>query len=454
MVKWRNSSLEEKVNLYNAIEQVKDERNQSFLSVQAARDKLKLKRQLMHFKRVAMKQKPATTHETATASQSSNTQWHVVPKYGHGIAKVEDCRLSPQVNHSEEFIFSGTDNGLKTMTSIVPLTMKRFKFCLELRNKYKALEDANGCKAEAQKIVSKYSNDESRANSLLQIPPSMAVKAGDIDVGSGYYNVRRKLEKAKKSTEGKAVQAIENNLVKLDLKMATSVEQAMNIHQQHVSNRLALRNFYNSKKRVRLKRTCEMQNDRFQRRLYAKERTFLIGKKVKGKCRPCLIMFIGDRGTGVGSTIKGSRRYGGKWKQCMHEMSVKVCIRNENMISQTCMHYSCKLDNPMHRKTINDKEIKKKVKGSFLCRNPDCVLVLNKTAVKPRDDLSALAIGLSGLCYLLFQETFPELSTKFSHCNTDFINKTASFFNARECWDVGLDANNRGKSKTFEKNGY
>ncbi|CEI97436.1 hypothetical protein RMCBS344292_11568 [Rhizopus microsporus] len=137
--------------------------------------------------------------------------------------------------------------GLKTMTSTVPLTMKRFKFHLELRNKYKALEDANGFKAEAQKIVSKYSSDESGANSLLQIPPSMAVKAGDIDVGSGYYNVRRKLEKAKKSTEGKAVQAIENNFAKLDLKMATSAEQAMNIHQQHVSNRLALRNFYNSK---------------------------------------------------------------------------------------------------------------------------------------------------------------------------------------------------------------
>ena len=59
------------------------------------------------------------------------------------------------------------------------------------------------------------------------------------------------------------MQAIENDIAKLDLKMATSVKQAMNIHQQHVSNRLALRNFYNSKKRVRLKRTYEMQNNRF-----------------------------------------------------------------------------------------------------------------------------------------------------------------------------------------------
>ncbi|CEI86034.1 hypothetical protein RMCBS344292_00481 [Rhizopus microsporus] len=201
--KWRNSSLEEKVDLYNAIEQVKDEQNQSFLSVQAARDKLKLKRQLMHFKRVAMKQKPAITHEIATAFQSSNTQWHVVQKYGHGIAKVEDCRLSPQ--------YCSPD-------------MKRLKFHLELRNKYKALENTNECKEEAQKIVSKYSSEESDAKSFLQLPSSMAIKAGNIDIGSGYYNVRRKLEKAKKPTEGKAVQAIENNLAKLDLKMATSVE--------------------------------------------------------------------------------------------------------------------------------------------------------------------------------------------------------------------------------------
>ncbi|CEI87086.1 hypothetical protein RMCBS344292_01506 [Rhizopus microsporus] len=267
--------------------------------------------------------------------------------------------------------------------------MKRFKFHLELRNKYKALENTDECKEEAQKIVSKYSSEESDAKSFLQLPSSMAIKSGDIDIGSGYYNVRRKLEKAK-STEGKAVQEIEDKFAKLDMKYATSAKQAMKIYQQHVDNRIAFRNFYHSKKRVRLKRTCEIENDRFRRRLCAKERTLLIDKK----------------------------------------------------------------DNPIHRKTIKDKEIKTKVKGSFLCRNPDCVLVSNKKAVKPRDDLSVLAIGLSGLCSLLFQETFPELSAKISHCNTDFINKTASFLNERECWDIGLDTINRGKSKTFEKNGY
>ena len=178
---------------------------------------------------------------------------------------------------------------------------------------------------------------------------------------------------------------------------------------------------------------------------------YYINYLVKGRSRPCPIMFIGDKGMEVGSTIKGYRGYGGKWKQCMHGMNINVCITNENVTSQTCMYCFSKLDHPIYRKIDKDKDIRTKVKGSFLCRNSDCVLISNKKAIKSRDNLSALAIGLSGLCSLLFQETFPELSAKISHCNTEFIYKTASFLNARECWDTGHDASSRDKSKTFEK---
>jgi peptide methionine sulfoxide reductase MsrA len=83
---------------------------------------------------------------------------------------------------------------------------------------------------------------------LLHIPPSIAIKADDIDVGSGYYNARRKLQKAKQSSEGNTVQEIENNLAKLDIKTATSIQEAQEIHQQYINNRLALRSFYNSKR--------------------------------------------------------------------------------------------------------------------------------------------------------------------------------------------------------------
>ena len=194
-----------------------------------------------------------------------------------------------------------------------------------------------------------------------------------------------------------------------------------------------------------------MQNDSFRRRLCAKERMFLIGKKgknhsnirlmnttyyinylIKCKSRPCPVIFIGNRGTGIGSTTKEFRRYGEKWKQELHGMNVNVCIAKDSMTSQTCIYCFSKLVNPMPRKTIKDKEIKTKVKGSFLCRDPDYVLVSNKKAIKPRDDLSAVAIDLSGLSSLLSQETFPELSAKISQSNTEFINKTASFLNKRE----------------------
>ncbi|KAL4213480.1 hypothetical protein AB4K20DRAFT_1975012 [Rhizopus microsporus] len=214
-----------------------------------------------------------------------------------------------------------------------------------------------------------------------------------------------------KKAEGRTVQAIENNLAKLDLKMTTTVGQAMNIYQS----------FYNSRKRIRHKRTCEVQNDSFRRRLCAKERMFLIGKKADHVL-----------GTGIGSTTKEFRRYGEKWKQELHGMNVNVCIAKDSMTSQTCIYCFSKLVNPMPRKTIKDKEIKTKVKGSFLCRDPDYVLVSNKKAIKPRDDLSAVAIDLSGLSSLLSQETFPELSAKISQSNTEFINKTASFLNKRE----------------------
>ncbi|CEI87085.1 hypothetical protein RMCBS344292_01505 [Rhizopus microsporus] len=55
-LKWRNSSHEERSCLYNGIEQLRDERNQLFSLVQTTRDDLKLKRQMLHFKRIAMKQ--------------------------------------------------------------------------------------------------------------------------------------------------------------------------------------------------------------------------------------------------------------------------------------------------------------------------------------------------------------------------------------------------------------
>ncbi|KAI8380052.1 hypothetical protein BD560DRAFT_388277 [Blakeslea trispora] len=58
------------------------------------------------------------------------------------------------------------------------------------------------------------------------------------------------------------------------------------------------------------------------------------------------------------------------------------------------------------------------MKGAFQCLNPDC---------PDRDKLSALAIAISGITTLLFQQTLPAFSQTISHSNTEFNHKTASF---------------------------
>jgi hypothetical protein len=126
-------------------------------------------------------------------------------------------------------------------------------------------------------------------------------------------------------------------------------------------------------------------------------------------------MLIGDKGTCVGSRIKGFLRYGGKWKQRTQGKYTNVCITDEYMTSQTYLYCFSKLDHPIQRKMKKGRQISFKSKGPLLCRNPKCVIVKNNKAPKSRDSLFALAIGISGLCKLLFKQTLPIFSPSTSH---------------------------------------
>ncbi|KAI8380047.1 hypothetical protein BD560DRAFT_388271 [Blakeslea trispora] len=84
------------------------------------------------------------------------------------------------------------------------------------------------------------------------------------------------------------------------------------------------------------------------------------------------IMFVGDRGYGIGSSIRGHVRLDGSWKPKKHSLYTSVCITNEHNTSQK--------DGRESLKTIN---------GTSICSNKACVLNLAKPSHKLRDSLSA-----------------------------------------------------------------
>ncbi|KAI8333184.1 hypothetical protein EDC96DRAFT_526105 [Choanephora cucurbitarum] len=101
-------------------------------------------------------------------------------------------------------------------------------------------------------------------------------------------------------------------------------------------------------------------------------------------------MFVGDRGYGVGSSIRGHVRLGDSCKPKKHSLYTSVCITNEYSTSQICK------DARESLKTIN---------GTSICNSKACVLNSAKQSHKPRDSLSALAIGISGASRLIGKGT-------------------------------------------------
>ncbi|KAI9253043.1 hypothetical protein EDC94DRAFT_525531 [Helicostylum pulchrum] len=84
-------------------------------------------------------------------------------------------------------------------------------------------------------------------------------------------------------------------------------------------------------------------------------------------------MFVGDRGYGIGSRLKGFNRCGGIWKPKQHSRYLASCITNKHNMSQTYFYCFKKLDHPFKR--IKDKQRLEKVKtinDSFICYNQSC----------------------------------------------------------------------------------
>lgn len=207
---------------------------------------------------------------------------------------------------------------------------------------------------------------------------------------------------------------------------AESVEHLNELYKIHTDSKKDLREFYFSNAMVKGKRRSELQLRRTKDLICSNERRF-----VAGKSKP--IMFVGDRGYGIGSSIKGHLRYGGMWKPDIHSRYTSVGITNEHNTSQTCLFCFQKLSHPLKAVTKKGQQQVHTVKGTFVCNNKACILHSTASTHKGRDSVSALAIGISGAATVILQNPFPVFhpKTNTSQSNTGKFKKLAEVFFTR-----------------------
>ncbi|CEP18690.1 hypothetical protein [Parasitella parasitica] len=264
------------------------------------------------------------------------------------MEKVEKMKLDNSVD-LEAVAFGGTDNGLVTMSETSRFDMARFKFHLSLHNRFQILDNTEGTTSASDDL------EDLDGKKNLSILKTHKIKASQIDHESGAKNLRRNLEKAKKlkrSQDGFTINEIEQKLAIVGAENQDDLKE----------NRKSLKEerFYSLQRRKCLDRFC------------AAERRYVASQVQRSS-----ILFVGNRGYGVGSSIKGHLKYGATWTPKKHALYITVYETNENNNSQTCLFYYEKLAHPI---TVIEKEGKKTIKtvnGTFVCSNRRCFTVEN-----------------------------------------------------------------------------
>ncbi|ORE08787.1 hypothetical protein BCV72DRAFT_322859 [Rhizopus microsporus var. microsporus] len=182
--------------------------------------------------------------------------------------------------------FSGTDNGLVTMTETADFDMKRFKFHLDLYNKHAALEN------------------------LSEEGKPYRVHAFEVDYKNGAQKYKKQRERAKNLTDiRRQVMETEALLSKVDTTSARNLEHLNELHNMYIEHKHIIRNFYYSPSRLKQKRAYELQKRKYTDRLCSNERRYATSSR-----KTELTIFAGDRGLGIGSQIKGYMRCGAIYK--------------------------------------------------------------------------------------------------------------------------------------------
>ncbi len=101
----------------------------------------------------------------------------------------------------------------------------------------------------------------------------------------------------RKTTQGQLVVQAEQQLSKYNIHGSSTIQELDEIYEVHLQNRDTLRSFYYSNSNCKKKVNHEYKKWKFKDIICSEERTFVSPKSS--------IMFIGDRGYGTGSRIKG-----------------------------------------------------------------------------------------------------------------------------------------------------
>jgi hypothetical protein len=227
------------------------------------------------------------------------------------LPRVENFKLDDTLSDLTNFAFSGTDNGLVTMTETAKLSLDQFKFHLKLYNRYSALTDGNLMQLIFVYIESNLFADATRlqasaeGETFFKFAKPFKVHTSDIAYGSGAIKLRTKLQRAKK-TKAKVISEIEAKLSECNFQEIRNIEELNNWYNGRITHQDVLRDFYYSRQRVRQLRTYELQKRKYIDRLCSQERSYVTSSSKKPS-----IMFIGDSGLCFGSSIKSYQRYGG-----------------------------------------------------------------------------------------------------------------------------------------------
>ena len=353
------------------------------------------------------------------------------------LYKAEDCELDGKVPLGNA-IFGGTDNGIVKTTETVFFDIERFTLHLELYRHFhisgKSLLGEGVLITEhvahsfiygSTTVEDPMELDNVVPPSCLTLPEAHTVGPKQIAQQTGLTWYTSSLVNRKKRTSaGHQVMEAEELLSHCSLRQSATVAELDRNYQQHEQCREPLRAFYYSNSMCKKRRSMELSKQKAHDRIAAAERKasgYKPATKVPGSTDKTLLLFVGDRGFGVGSRIKGHQRFGGTWKQQIHGRYTPTMVTNEYNSSQTCLFCFRKLSHPMK---VVEGEVKATT-GSFVCLNDQCP---NAFRVVCRDQVSALAIGLSGLASLLFGVTFPCFDPRPSRAKRQLFNDTALSF--------------------------